>query len=327
MLKVVALLYFVHLIMKTSNPDIFVVDADYYRPELASVHLIRSRDEFALIDTGTQYSVANIERALGEIGGALEAVRYIVLTHIHLDHAGGAGVLMQRCPNAELVVHPRGAKHMVDPSKLIAGATAVYGEEAFAKLYGEIAPIDEARVIAPQDNDTLTLGTKTLRFLDTPGHASHHHCIVDESSNCVFTGDTLGIGYRAMRDEHHAFVCPTTSPVQFDPTALHASIDRLMALEPTALYLTHYSELVPTSRIIAGLHEQIEDYIQLAEQVFERDGNGAAELKSAITDYLVTRATNELPSLTTDVARDWLSLDADLNAQGLDFWWHYRRVS
>lgn len=309
--------------MQTSNPDIFVVDAEYYQPELASIHLLRAGDTFAVIDTGTSASVDGVERALKQLGADLEQVEKIVLTHIHLDHAGGAGALMQRCPNAQLVVHPRGARHMVDPSKLIAGATAVYGEQEFNRLYGEIVPVDEARVVAPADKETMTLGDKTLTFYDTPGHASHHHCIHESASNSVFTGDTLGVGYKALRNESHAFVCPTTTPVQFDPQALHNSIDRVMALQPSYLYLTHYSELKPTARIIAGLHEQIDDYVALTEVAMAEGGE--PQLVKMINEYLVTRATNELPDLPSSVAQEWLKLDANLNAQGLAFWWQHKR--
>ena len=309
--------------MHTSNPDIFVVDSEYYQPELASIHFVRDADRIALIDTGTSGSVAAVEAALNKLKLSFEHVEKIVLTHIHLDHAGGAGALMQKCPNAELVVHPRGARHMVDPSKLIAGASAVYGEKEFKHLYGEILPVDESRVVAPEDGDTITLGSKTLTFYDTPGHASHHHCIHESSSNSVFTGDTLGVGYRALRDNSHAFVCTTTTPVQFNPEALHASIDKVMALDPTYLYLTHYSEIRPSTRIVAGLHEQIDDYVALTELAMKEGGE--PQLVQLITDYLVTRATNELPNLNADLARQWLTLDANLNAQGLAFWWQLRK--
>ncbi len=311
--------------MQTSNPDIFVIDAHYYQAELASIHFLRDGDRFAIVDTGTNDSVPYIKAALAELGADFSNVDYIILTHIHLDHAGGAGALMQLCSNATLVVHPRGARHMVDPSKLIAGATAVYGEAQFAKMYGDIVGVDETRVISPEDAEQLQFGSKTLTFYDTPGHAAHHYCIIEEGSKCVFTGDTLGIGYKALRDENHTFLCPTTTPVQFDPAALHASIDKVMALDPAFLYLTHYSEVKPTARMIAGLHEQIDDYVALTEIAVKEQKED--QLGKIIEDYLVTRATNELPNLEAETARHWLKLDANLNAQGLSFWWHHKRAA
>lgn len=317
-----------------SNSGIHTVDALYYQEGLASIHLIRSGDRLCIIDTGTQYSVPQVKMAIESLGLGFDHVDYIVLTHIHLDHAGGAGALMDLCDNAELVVHPKGARHMIDPGKLIAGASAVYGEVEFKRLYGEIAPIDAARVLQPDDGDTLHWANRPLRFIDTPGHANHHHCIVDTQSNSIFTGDTLGIAYRALRDDSHAFVMPTTTPVQFNPEALHNSIDKVMALQPETLYLTHYGALKPTAQIIAGLHEQIDDYVMLTQQAAEDQSDDSLNgnkfesiLATSIRDYLVRRCQNELPELPLDTINNWVGLDASLNAQGLAFWWLHKRAA
>ena len=310
-----------------ANTDIFTVDALYYEPELASIHLIRANDRIAIVDTGTQYSVPQVKLCLSELGLSYEHVDLIILTHIHLDHAGGASALMKLCPNAKLIVHPKGARHMADPSKLIAGASAVYGEEQFAKLYGEISPIDANRMIQPEDGETLDLAGRALTFIDTPGHASHHHCIIDQQTNSVFTGDTLGVGYKALRNEHHSFVMPTTTPVQFNPEALHASIDKVMSYEPSMLYLTHYSSLKPSAKIIAGLHEQIDDFVMLTQQAADSGDDFAETLSHDINEYLVRRCLNELDDIDEAVVRHWLKLDADLNAQGLAFWWQHKRVA
>ena len=311
-----------------AGSDIYAIDALYYKPELAAIHIIRSGDEVAIIDTGTQYSVSNVNAALTKLGLGFDAVRLIVLTHIHLDHAGGASSLMSLCENATLVVHPRGAKHMADPAKLVAGATAVYGEEQFKKLYGKITSIDASRIVSPQENDVLTLGTRELEFLDTPGHASHHYCIIDRLTNSVFTGDTLGVAYQTLRDPDHAFVMPTTTPVQFNPVALHDSIDKVMARQPSCLYYTHYSALKPSAQNIAGLHEQIDDFTRLtaqcAESHVEAGGSLEKELTKRLTEYIVRRAQNELSSVDDQVIIDWVTLDTNLNAQGLAFWWQHK---
>ena len=309
-----------------SKSEIFTIDAHYYREELAAIHLIRSQDRISIIDTGTQYSVSQVQEGLFELGLGFDSVDYIILTHIHLDHAGGAGELMNHCKNAQLVVHPRGAKHMVDPSKLIAGASAVYGEEAFNKLYGEIKPIDGNRVITPQDGETIEWANRPLTFIDTPGHASHHHCIIDHKTNSVFTGDTLGVGYRALRSDSAVFVMPTTTPVQFDPDALHHSIDKVMSYQPDTLYLTHYSALKPSPTIIAGLHEQIDDFVMLTQQAADSEPKDFEKaLEQSITEYIVRRCQNLLPDLDLSTIEKWVSLDASLNAQGLAFWWQHKR--
>src|SRR5690606_23693744 len=137
-------------------------------------------------------------------------VDWLILTHVHLDHAGGAGELMACLPNARLVVHPRGARHMIDPSKLWAGALAVYGEEEMQRSYGTLRPIPAERVVEAPDGHVVELAGRALRCLDTPGHARHHNAIHDEPSGCVFTGDTFGLSYRELDSARGPFVIPTT---------------------------------------------------------------------------------------------------------------------
>jgi len=315
------------MIQTHADSDIYTIDALYYKPLLASIHLIVSQGRVALIDTGTQYSISQVSDSLTELNINLSHIDYIILTHIHLDHAGGASALMALCDNATLVVHPKGARHMVDPSKLVAGASAVYGEDEFTKLYGTITPIDEKRILQPADGDSIELAGRRLTFIDTPGHANHHHCIIDEQTRSIFTGDTMGVGYPALRNQQHAFVAPTTTPVQFNPQALHASIDRIMSHNPSTLYLTHYGALTPSLRIVAGLHEQIDDFVVLTEQAAEADDEFEPQLVDSITDYLVRRCLNEVDGIDENLAKQWLSLDAKLNAQGLAFWHQHRRTA
>lgn len=309
------------------NTDIYTVDALYYQPKLASIHLIRSNNRIAIVDTGTQYSVPQVFAALQALDLSYSDVDYIILTHIHLDHAGGAGTLMQLCENAQLIVHQKGARHMADPSKLVAGASAVYGQTEFNRLYGEITPIEHSRIHQPGDGDVIDFAGRPLTFIDTPGHANHHHCIIDSQSNSVFTGDTLGVGYRALRNESHAFIMPTTTPVQFNPDALHASIDRVMSYAPGTLYLTHYSAVTPSPRMIAGLHEQIDDYVMLTQKAADSGDQFGTILAKELNEYLVRRCMNELSNVNEATARKWIKLDADLNAQGLVFWWQNKRAA
>ncbi len=313
----------------THKSGIYAIDALYYQPELASIHLIREGNRIAIVDTGTQYSVPQIEQALAQLNLSFANVDLVILTHIHLDHAGGASRLMALCENAQLVVHPKGARHMADPSKLIAGSTAVYGEKEFARLYGEINPIDADRIVQPEDGDILSLAGRKLEFIDTPGHANHHHCIIDHASTSVFTGDTLGVGYRALRSNGEAFVAPTTTPVQFNPEALHQSIDKVMSYQPERLILTHYSAVTPSTRMIASLHEQIDDFVRLTQKAAETvdSKNMANQLGDHVLDYLAQRCINEFSSISEELARQWLKLDAHLNAQGLAFWWTQRRTA
>jgi len=306
--------FYYHSVMQEliTGSNIFTIDALYHLPELAAIHLIRSKDRIAIIDTGTTYSVPQVEKALRELG----------LDFSHVD--GGASALLALCANAKLIVHPKGARHMIDPKKLIAGTIAVYGEQKFKELYGKILPIDASRIIEPNDGETIDFAGRPLLFLDTPGHANHHHCIYDAHSNSAFTGDTLGVAYQALREGDRAFMAPTTTPVQFNPEALHQSIDKVMGYNPGVLYPTHYSAVVPSAYNIAGLHEQIEDLVMLTEKHSHSD-NFEMDLEQEVCEYLVQRCINELPQLEDATIRNWLQMDAKLNAQGLAFWWQYRR--
>lgn len=312
---------------KTIKTDIYCIDANYYKPQLASIHLIRSKDRIAIIDTGTNYSIPKISILLTKFGLSFLHVDYIILTHIHLDHAGGASELMQLCKNAMLVVHPKGAPHMHDPSKLIKSTQAVYGEAAFNKLYGNILPIEHNRILPTQAEHKLNLAERALTIIESPGHADHHNCIIDHQTNSIFTGDTLGVSYKALRNESHSFVMPTTTPVQFNPVALHESIEKVMSYNPQTLYLTHYSALTPNSRIIAGLHEQIDDFVMLTDKAADSGDDLLATLEHEIVEYLVRRCLNEVDGVNEKTAREWISLDAKLNAQGLAFWHEHRRYT
>jgi len=165
---------------------ISVIDSEYYSKDFAAIYLLKQKNKVIIIETGTNYSVPHVKEALSQIGLSFSDVSYVIPTHVHLDHAGGAGLLMMQCQNAALVVHPRGARHLIDPSKLVAGAKAVYGENKFKEYYGEIFPIDANRVIQADDNFILDFDGRELRFIDTPGHARHHFCIWDkQQSRCL----------------------------------------------------------------------------------------------------------------------------------------------
>jgi glyoxylase-like metal-dependent hydrolase (beta-lactamase superfamily II) len=237
---------------------ISTIDAQYHRPGRASIHLIVEKGVTALVDTGTAFSIPGVIATLKQKNLALENVAYVFLTHIHLDHAGGASECMRNFPNAKLVVHPRGARHMAEPEKLIAGVTAVYGEAEFKRVYGEIHPIDANRIIKAPDEFSIDLNDRPLLLLDTPGHARHHYCIFDIQSQSFFTGDTFGVSYREFDVAGMEFVFPTSTPVQFDPDAAHASLDRLMSYHPRFAFLTHYGRISNLSHHVTQMHHLID---------------------------------------------------------------------
>ena len=222
---------------------VYAVDTGFVRPHFAAAYLMVHAGRAAIIDTGPAPGVPRILGALDALGVGLDAVDYVIPTHVHLDHAGGAGQLMQACTGATLLVHPRGQRHMVDPSALWAGATAVYGPEEMARDYGQVLPIAIERTQVTQDGQRLMLAGRELLFADTPGHARHHHCIWDAATRGWFTGDTFGLSYREFDTAAGPWMLPTSTPVQFEPDVLRASIQRLLDQDPQRIYPVSYTHL------------------------------------------------------------------------------------
>jgi glyoxylase-like metal-dependent hydrolase (beta-lactamase superfamily II) len=219
-----------------------------------------------------------------------------------------------------VVVHPRGLRHLADPSKLIAGTIAVYGDEGYRTLYGEIFPIPEARLRAAQDGEQYLLGGRPLYTLHTPGHALHHYCLHDPEARAVFTGDTFGISYRETDTANGPFLFPTTTPVQFDPAALHASVDRLLALQPEAMYLTHYSRVTDVQRLGRDLHARIDGTVALAQRLRAPGPERTAQLEAALFDYLCRELDAHGDTQSKERRLEILGGDVGLNVQGLEVW-------
>ncbi|MBR0568104.1 MBL fold metallo-hydrolase [Azoarcus sp. L1K30] len=312
----------------TVNPDgIHAVDSGYGdRPRVAAVHLIVDSGRAAVIDTGSNASVPRILSALASLGIAPGAVDWVVLTHIHLDHAGGAGSLMCALPNARLVVHPRGARHMEDPSRLWEGASAVYGAEQTFRLYGRLVPVPASRIVVADDGLELPLGARRLRLIDAPGHARHHVAIWDCLAHVFFTGDIFGISYRELDVDGRAFIFPTTTPSQFDPAAMHESIDRMMGFEPRAMYLTHYSRVTDVERLAGDLHRLIDTQVAVAQAA---RGDGVArhvEILAGLEQIVREETARQHWALGEEDALELLRMDLELNAQGLGVWLDSLRV-
>lgn len=305
---------------------IHALDSGFVRPKMDAIHLIVEQGRAAFIDTGTFESVPLMLAALEHLRLGVDAVDYVILTHVHLDHAGGAGLLMQKLPNAKLVVHPRGAPHMIDPSKLWAATVAVYGEPRARKDYDALLPIARERVLEAPDGFSVSLaGHRKLSFIDTPGHAKHHLCVHDQTARALFTGDTFGLSYRELDQGARHFIFPTTTPTQFEPPALHASVDRILALQPRALYLTHYSEITDLARIGADMHRLIDAHVEMAlgwdncADPAQREAGLEVGVKQIVVDEARRVGGNEAVWVET------LANDIALNAQGLASWLDFRK--
>ncbi len=309
---------------KYLGKGISLIDAEYGQSGVAAIYMLEHAGEVALIETGTNHSVPFVEKALNERGLSFEQVRYIIPTHVHLDHAGGAGDLMMLCKHATLIVHPFGARHLIDPSKLEAGTIAVYGEEKFRQLYGTIRPIDSKRVIEATDGFSIDLNDRTLTFMDTPGHARHHFCVYDAHSQGIFTGDTFGVSYPQITTKQGRFIFATTTPVQFDPDALLASIDRLMSLNPQTMYLTHFGTISPSDDIVAQLKNSINAFKTIALDAKKIDNDRVGFIQNKILEYLLNQLNQMACEQSQKSCNDIIKMDTLLNAQGLDVWLNRR---
>ncbi len=298
---------------------VYHLDALYIQPGVASLYGIVHNHEVAFIETGTAHTLPHVQQFLTDLSLSPEQVKYVIPTHVHLDHAGGAGVMMQAFPEARLVIHPRGARHMIDPSKLVAASKEVYGEKVFDQLYGAIPPINQDRVIVAEHGHQLMLNDRKLTFVDTPGHAYHHFCVVDQLSAGIFTGDTFGLSYPNLLYENSRFVIPTTTPTHFNPDLLHQSVDLLMSYQPQKMYMTHFSVLPEPAAFVDQYHEWIDHFVELAEEVKPKEESDL--------EIMIQKMGHKLAhsfDLSEHTIQNQLAMDIKLNCQGLAFWYQHR---
>lgn len=295
------------------------IDVALTRPRDDAAHLVVDGGRAAFVDTGTAHSLPALLAALEAKDVDRGDVDWVLTTHVHLDHAAGAGLLMRLLPNARCAVHPRGARHLVDPSQLIAGSRQVFGAERYDRLYGEIVPIESSRVLPVEDGARIALGGRELELIHTPGHALHHYCIVDEAHALVFSGDTFGLSYRDFDVEGRAFIFPTTTPVHFDPEALCRSVDRLMSYAPRSIFLTHYAEVTELERLARELKDRVLAFADLGRR--HRESRDRADklrrgMFAMISGWLdahgFPRDEGERHRLLDD--------DVELNCQGIEVW-------
>ncbi|MGJ4730635.1 MBL fold metallo-hydrolase [Luteimonas sp. SDU101] len=302
------------------NDGITLIDTGYIRPGLCAAWLVHGEGgRAALVDCGTATCVDTVLAAIDAAGVAREAVDWLLVTHVHLDHAGGAGPLMRALPNARLVVHPRGAQHMIDPTKLIAGARAVYGEAMFERDHAGMLPVDAERVVVAEDGHVVELAGRPLRCVDTPGHALHHYSVWDAASRGWFAGDAFGLSYREFDNGNGAFAVPTTSPVQFDPEQMKASIRRLVAAGPRAIHIAHYATLSECARLGEALVELVDRMVEIARAADGRPDRHARIVARMTALYVERAQAHGIADAATRVD-EVLGGDIEINAQGLCVW-------
>ncbi len=267
-----------------------------------------------LVDTGSALCHEHIVQALNELGLALTDLDYVILTHLHLDHAGGAGVLAKHAPQAQFLCQKRAARHLIDPTRLIVGAGTVYGDDV-ERLFGEILPVPEKRVRVMADGEKLDIGDRVLQFYDTPGHAKHHLSVWDAQSRLVFTGDTIGIRYvKEYTNWDFELVFPSTSPTDFDPEAVHYSVTKIKELDPHMVCHTHFGPSLASDAFAATLFG-VDALATLIKRVYRPDiawTEVADEIRLHLQAHIRTLGHN---IETLDAGP--LDLDIELNAKGL----------
>jgi glyoxylase-like metal-dependent hydrolase (beta-lactamase superfamily II) len=298
---------------------IYCIDSGFQRPGFDAAYLMVQNGRAAFVDTATGKAVPRLLEALEALDIPRTNVDWIIPTHVHLDHAGGVGSLLEALPNARVLVHPRGARHLIDPSKLYQGALAVYGQEVMDRDYGQLQPVPEARVVTTSDAQTFDFAGRKLLFLDTPGHARHHHCIWDETSRGIFAGDTFGLSYRELDTHKGPWTLITSTPVQFEPDALRASITRLLALAPSCMYLTHFGKVTRIEVLATQQLALLDRLVQLGHTLAN-----VPERHEALKRGLAALYERELRAhgslLASEAIHALLEQDIELNAQGMGVW-------
>jgi glyoxylase-like metal-dependent hydrolase (beta-lactamase superfamily II) len=252
------------------------------RGQVVAAYLLVDRSELALIETGPSSTLPNLMAAIRQAGFDPGRIRKVLVTHIHLDHAGAAGPLARENPEITVYVHPVGAPHMVDPSKLVASASRIYGD-LMDSLWGEVLPIRDAQVRPLEDREMLRVAGRELQVHFTPGHASHHVVFADAESGAVFTGDVGGV-----RMPGTGYNCPPTPPPDLDPIAWAQSVERLRAIGARRWYLTHFGPFDDATAHLDQLLPNLDTIVEIGMEALDR-GAGHHDLTSLIHRHMDER--------------------------------------
>jgi glyoxylase-like metal-dependent hydrolase (beta-lactamase superfamily II) len=298
---------------------VYAIDTGFHRDAFDAAYLIVHEGRAAFFDTGANPGVPRLLAALDALNIDRAAVDWVIPSHVHLDHAGGAGLLMRELPAARMLVHPRGARHMIDPSVLYQGALAIYGQAEMDRSYGVPLPVDPARVDSSHDGQTVHLAGRPLLLIDAPGHARHHHVLWDAATRGWFTGDCFGLSYPEFDTARGPWIMPTSTPVQFEPEVLKATIARMLSYRPEGMYLTHFGRVGDVDRLGASLIAQIDEMVALALALRDAPDRHQA-LRAGLLEISVRRAAEHGCALGRAEIERVLELDLTLNAQGIAIW-------
>ena len=263
--------------------NIYMIDDQLLSiPKWGSVYLV-NEEKKALIDTGPTSSKDTVLEAIKRIGVKPEDIDYIIATHIHLDHSGGAGALIREMPEAQVLVHHRGAKHLVNPAKLVGSATEVQGGAVVAD-FGDVVPVSIERVKPVYDGDSLELSKgQVLKFIDAPGHAPHELCIYESRNNGVFVGDAAGI--QVGDDEVFQ---PGTTPPNFDLELNIATLEKLVELNPSIIYFAHFGAADRAREVLFVAIDKLKVWGDIVDEAVREN------MVDSVEDKLMAQARAEL---------------------------------
>jgi glyoxylase-like metal-dependent hydrolase (beta-lactamase superfamily II) len=299
--------------------DVVTIDCRYLFDGFAAAYLIVEGGRAAFVDNNTNRALPLLLEALESRGLDPGSVDFIIVTHVHLDHAGCTGMLSRACPNATVIAHPRAARHLVDPARLIRGAAAVYGAEKFEALYATVEPVEGSRMRAVQDGESVAFGSRTLTFLHTLGHAKHHMVVHDSGASTVFTGDAFGLAYPIVQTGSAPFIFPSSSPPDFDPAEARRSVQRIVETGASSVRPTHFGPFHAVEQGAAMMMEYLDLFEGMQEQAAGRgleQGERRQFLQESMTAFFRHELEKRGLGLTPSIAR-FLETDLSLNAQGL----------
>ncbi|HEX9122009.1 MAG TPA: MBL fold metallo-hydrolase [Actinomycetota bacterium] len=291
------------------------------RERYTAAYLLEAREP-TLVETGPTHSVEPVRAGLARLGVGAEDLANIVLTHIHLDHAGGVGRLSAAFPRATVWVHERGAPHLADPAKLVASATRLYGEADMARLFGPVDPVPEGRLRTLADRDRVALGDRELEVLYTPGHASHQVALVDSHTGAVFTGDALGIHLPDL-----PVLRPATPPPDVDVEAGVESIERIRSVHPSVLLFAHFGPIAEVDRTCDVAIRRLRDWSAVVGEALSETDDLEEITRRLVQESARDVDTGAESSLDLDALEERLGLLSSIraNAQGLIRYWKKRR--
>lgn len=293
--------------------DLWLVDTQFQgERDIIASYLLTGERGLALIDVGSAASVAALLAGVRAAGFDPAEITYLILTHVHLDHAGAAGPLVRELPHAQVYVHRIGAPHLIDPSRLISSATRIYGDQ-METLWGHMEPVPADRLAIVDDGDEISVGSRTLRALYTPGHAIHHIALYDAAHDVAFPGDVAGVSIEGID-----FVRPPTPPPDLSLEDWEASISHLEALRLGRLYLPHFGEVRSVARHFAELRSRLRAWgdIALAGMRERKDALAIAEDFARASDPDIAAHARKGDDVVAAMHRYELATNYLMSAQG-----------